>query len=351
MGIRMTEQKSFGKNCEGQETVLYTITNHNGMCASVSDYGANLVSLKVPDKKGNLRDVVLGFDLSKDYSANPSFFGALIGPSANRIANAEFELDGTSYRLERNDGANNLHSHRELGYHKRIWKAETSDCSVIFTLEDTDGSMGFPGNKFFQVIYYLDEDNGLTLSYFARSDKRTLINPTNHAYFNLEGHDGGNIGGHELWLGASHYTPVRAGSIPTGEIASVIGTPMDFTQMTGIGARIDDDFEQLQLTGGYDHNYCIDDWNGELRHFATAKAPESGLVMKAYTTLPGVQFYAGNFIDEQKGRDDVVYKKRQGFCLETQYYPDSINQPAFPSCIFGEDRDYRSVTVYRFDNQ
>lgn len=347
----MTEQKSFGRNRENQETVLYTITNQNGMSVSVSDYGANLVSLLVPDGTGRKRDVVLGFDASADYSDNPSFFGALIGPSANRIARAEFELDGQVYRLDSNDGENNLHSHRELGYHKRMWKAEASENSVIFTLEDEDGSMGFPGSKFFQVTYSLDEDNGLAIGYLARSDKRTLINPTNHTYFNLEGHDGGNIGNHELWLGASRYTPVRSGSIPTGEIVSVSGTPMDFTESKQIGARIEDDFGQLLVTGGYDHNYCIDGWNGELRHFATVKAPGSGLVMKAYTTLPGVQFYAGNFIDKQTGKGGVIYQKRQGFCLETQFFPDSIHQPVFPSCVFGGDREYSSVTLYRFGLQ
>lgn len=344
----MIKHSSFGQSPDGQTVTLYTISNSNGMKASVTDYGAILVSLFVSDQRGVLKDVVLGFDSAEGYFDNPSFFGSTIGPNANRIAKAGFQLDGNICFLDANDGENNLHSHREQGYHKRMWEAQTAKDSVIFTLTDKDGSMGFPGSKEFQVIYTLDEENGLTITYHAKSDKRTVLNPTNHSYFNLEGHKTGTICDHELWLGASRYTPVRQGSIPTGEIASVENTPMDFMSSHPVGQLIDADFEQLVLTGGYDHNYVIDDWNGELRHFATVKAPVSGRVMKVFTTLPGVQFYAGNFIDTQKGKEGALYQKRCGLCLETQYFPDSVNQPMFPTCIFGEGKEYHSVTIYRF---
>lgn len=342
------EQKQFGTSPEGQEILLYTMTNIHGVKASVTNLGAILVSLLVPDGNGKLGDVVLGYDSADGYYNNSCFFGAVIGPSANRIAGAEFTLDGVNYLLDVNDGDNNLHSHREKGYHKRIWDAERLEDSVVFHLRDEDGSMGFPGKKQFTVTYTLDHENRLTIHYHATSDKRTVLNPTNHTYFNLEGHSSGPVVSHEMWLGASYYTPVREGSIPTGEIASVTGTPMDFTRSKTVGAHIDDDFEQLKLTGGYDHNWVIDGWDESLRHFATVKAPGSGRVMKAFTTLPGVQFYAGNFIDSEKGKEGAIYGRRQGLCLETQYYPNSVNEPGFPSCIFGDGKEYESTTVYQF---
>lgn len=344
------EKKAFGKNGQGQEITLYTISNSKGMQASVTDLGAVLVKLLVPDSQGKTADVVLGFDRAEDYLVNPSFFGAVIGPSANRIGDAKFELDGVTYLLDVNDGGNNLHSHADKGYHKRLWKAEEGENSVTFSLEDTDGNLGFPGAKKIAVTYTLDEQNGLSLHYHGSSDKKTILNLTNHSYFNLDGHDRGNIEEHELWLKASNYTPVVAGAIPTGEIASVEGTPMDFTKAKKVGLEINANFEQLQLTGGYDHNWVIDDWNGSLQHFATVKSAVSGRTMKAYTTLPGVQFYAGNFISPQKGKEEVSYEKRFGLCLETQYFPDTIHHANFPSCVFGgENGDYDSVTVYRFE--
>ena len=342
------EKSLFGKSPAGQDVYLYTITNKNGMQAAVTELGAVLVNLLVPDKDGKLADVVLGFDKAEDYYGNPSFFGAVIGPSANRIAGASFEMDGNTCQLDVNDNENNLHSHKDKGYHKLLWKAEVGENSVTFTLEDSDGNMGFPGNKKIEVTYTLDDEDGLTLHYRGDSDKKTILNPTNHTYFNLEGHDAGSIEAHQLLLKASHYTPVVAGAIPTGEIAKVKGTPMDFTELKTIGDEINTDFEQLTLTGGYDHNWVIDGWDGKLQHFATVKAPNSGRIMQAYTTLPGVQFYAGNFIDEQTGKEGASYGFRHGLCLETQYYPDTIHHANFPSCVFGEDAVYESVTVYKF---
>lgn len=344
------ESRSFGNNLNGQEITLYTISNSKGMQASVTNYGAILVSLLVPDREGKAEDVVLGFDALEPYYSNPCYFGTTIGPSANRIEDAKFTIDGVTYLLDVNDGKNNLHSHPGEGYHKKVWAAEAAENSVTFTLEDEDGNMGFPGRKTFQVTYMLDEDNALTLTYHALSDRKTLINPTNHTYFNLDGHNSEmhSIEDHELWLKASHYTPVREGAIPTGEIAPVAGTPMDFTETKKIGLDIQADFEQLKLTKGYDHNWVLDDYDGELKHFATVTGPESGRRMQVYTTLPGVQFYAGNCITPAQGKEGAVYGIRSGLCLETQFFPNSINQPNFPSCVFGEGKDYDSVTVYKF---
>lgn len=346
------EVKNFGVNKEGKQVSLYTISNSKGMKACLTDLGAILVELWVPAEDGEIRDVVQGFDTVAAYEANPSFFGATIGPNANRIADACFAIDGVEYKLDVNDGVNNLHSHRELGYHKRIWDAQCSDDSVIFTLKDEDGSMGFPGNKNFTVTYTLGEENDLKIHYHVVSDKKTVINPTNHTYFNLDGHGKGTILDHELWLNASAYTPVVAGAIPTGEIAAVAGTPMDFTVAKKVGLEIDADFEQLNLTSGYDHNWVLDGWDGSLKHFATLKSTDGKVTMKAFTTLPGVQFYAGNYIEAENkpkcGKGETTYKKRYALCLETQYYPNCVNEPSFPSCIFGADNEYDSVTVYQF---
>lgn len=341
----------FGTYPDGREIKLYTISNKNGVQASVTNIGAALVRLKAPDRDGAMADLVLGFDRGEDYLKNGCFFGTVIGPNANRIAQASFSLDGTTYKLDVNDGVNNLHSHREKGWHKRLWEVEKTDNSVTFSLEDEDGSMGFPGNKKASVTYTLDDENALRLHYHATSDRRTVLNLTNHTYFNLSGHDSGSIEGHELWLSASRYTPADAGSIPTGEILPVEGTPMDFTVSKPVGRDIGADFQQLAFAGGYDHNWVIDGWDGTLRHFATLKSPATGRCMEAYTTLPGVQFYAGNFIDRQTGKEGAEYDFRSGLCLETQYFPDSVNKPGFPDCVFGGEREYDSVTVYRFGCQ
>lgn len=343
------ESKPFGKTPEGKDIVLFTIKNQKGMEASIVNLGATLAMLKVPDKNGGVTDVVLGFGEGDRYNRNVSVFGATVGPHANRIGGAQYTLDGATYQLAKNDGENNLHSDLQNGYQTRLWDAEMLSDGVRFSLKDTDGNMGFPGNKTVQITYSLDEENGLSLKYHASSDKRTIFNLTNHSYFNLEGHDTGNVGGHTLWLKADYFTPVVPGAIPTGEILPVKGTPLDFTTEQVVGARIDDDMEQLKITGGYDHNYVIAGYDGSLQHFATVKAPKSGIVMKAYTTLPGVQFYTGNFIDEQTGKGGAVYNKRHGLCLETQFYPDSIHHDNFPSCVFGEGKDYDSLTVYRFE--
>lgn len=341
-------KEKFGTTKCGREVYSYTLSNENGIKAKVINFGANLVSLIVPDKNGQPEDVVLGFDKLEDYYGNGSFFGATIGPSANRIAGASFEINGKTYHIDVNDGANNLHSHMEEGYHKRVWDAEKGENSVTFTLEGKDGEMGFPGNKKISMTYSLSNDNALKLSYHVSSDADTIVNMTNHTYFNLAGHKSGKIEDHLLQINATHYTPVVPGAIPTGEIAPVAGTPMDFTKAKPIGQDINADFEQLKLTKGFDHNYVIDGADGTLKEIAEAKDPKSGRRMKVFTTLPGVQFYAGNCISEVRGKEGALYVPRVGFCLETQYYPDTIHHANFPSAVFGPGRDYDSVTVYQF---
>lgn len=343
------EKMVFGTMEDGTEIYLYSVENSKGMKAQVINYGAILVNLYVPDRAGKAEDVVLGYDKLEGYYVNSPNFGAIVGPNANRIANASFTLDGTQYRLDANDGKNNLHSHADLGYQKKVWKATENDDGVTFSLEGADGEMGFPGNKKIEVTYSLTEENELKIHYHAVSDKRTIINMTNHTYFNLAGHAAGEIYEHILTLNAANYTPVVAGAIPTGEIAPVQGTPMDFTKPKRIGDEIDADFEQLKLTGGYDHNWVLDGEEGTLRHIATVEEPTSGRIMKAYTDLPGVQFYAGNFIQNEAGKRGAVYNGRYGLCLETQYYPDTANKPSFPSAVYGPDREYDTTTVYKFE--
>lgn len=345
----MIKKEVFGTTKSGQKIYRCWLENSKGMRAGVINYGAILVNLFVPDKEGNADDVVLGYDTLEPYFENGGFFGATVGPNANRIGGAAFTIDGQRCQLDVNDGENNLHSHKELGYHKRVWDMTEKDNSVIFSLEDEDGNMGFPGNKKVQVTYTLTEDNELQIKYEAESDKKTVINMTNHTYFNLAGQGKGTIHDHVLELKASAYTPVVPGAIPTGELAAVAGTPFDFTKAKKIGAEIDSDNEQLRLTGGYDHNWVIDGADGTLREFAVVREPVSGREMRAYTDLPGVQFYAGNAVDKRVGKAGREYGPRGGLCLETQYFPDTPNKPDFPSSVFGPDRKYESMTVYKFD--
>ena len=341
-------KEKFGTTKCGKDVYAYTLSNSKGMSAKVINYGANLVNLLVPDANGKVEDVVLGFDTLEGYYGNGSFFGATIGPSANRIAGACFEIDGKQYQIDVNDGANNLHSHMEEGYHKRVWDAEEGPDSVTFTLEGKDGEMGFPGNKKVSVTYSLSEANELKLSYHVEADANTIVNLTNHTYFNLAGHKAGNIEDHLLKINASHYTPVVAGAIPTGEIAPVEGTPLDFTKMKPVGQDINADCEQLKLVQGYDHNFVIDGADGTLREIAEVQDPKSGRKMKVFTDLPGVQFYAGNCIGVETGKENTTYEPRKGLCLETQYYPDNIHHPNFPQSVFGPGKVYDTVTIYQF---
>ena len=341
-------KEKFGTTKCGKDVYAYTLSNAGGMQAKIINFGANLISLLVPDQNGNLEDVVLGFDKLEDYYGNNSFFGATVGPSANRIAGACFEIDGQRYQIDANDGENNLHSHIEEGYHKRVWDVTETENGLVLSLEGKDGEMGFPGNKKVTVTFSLSDDNALKLSYHVTADANTIVNMTNHTYFNLAGHKAGRIEDHLLKINASHYTPVVPGAIPTGKIAPVEGTPMDFTKMKPIGQDINADCEQLKIGQGYDHNFVIDGADGTLREIAEAEDPKSCRKMKVFTDLPGVQFYAGNCIGEETGKENTAYGPRKGFCLETQFYPDNIHHPNFPQAVFGPGKDYDSVTIYQF---
>lgn len=345
MGV---SKELFGKTKEGQDIYKYWIVNGKGMKAGIINYGAILVNLIVPDCNGNAEDIVLGYDTLEPYFENGSFFGATVGPNANRTGNASFILNGVKYQLAVNDGVNNLHSDFEKGYHKRVYDVtEGTDC-VTFAITDEDGSMGFPGNKTVKVTYTLTQENALEIHYEAQSDKDTILNMTNHTYFNLAGHAAGNIEDTLLTIHASHYTPVVPGAIPTGELAPVAGTVFDFTSEKRIGQDIAKDEEQLTLVHGYDHNWVLDGTDGSVREIAVAREKNGKRTMKVYTDLPGVQFYAGNCIAPCEGKAGAKYDARSGFCLETQYYPDTANKPEFPQAVFGPSKKYDTTTIYRF---
>lgn len=344
MSVEVTQ---FGRTYLGKDIKLFTIKNKNGMEAAVTNIGACLVKLLVADDKGEVKDIILGFDSGEEYLVNGSFFGATVGRCANRTAKAQFSIDGTVYNLAVNDNENNLHSDYYRGMHKVIWEARAGEDNVCFTYSSPDMENGFPGNLDMSVTYTLTDENEIVIAYEGVSDKKTLINMTNHTYFNLSGHDSGSIEDTKLVLYASNYTPVVAGAIPTGEIAPVKGTVMDFTQEKTIGQDIGADFEQLKLVQGYDHNYVVDDYTGSSKLIARASA--GGRTMEVYSDLPGVQFYAGNCIAPQGGKGGVIYDKRMGFCLETQYFPNSANDPSFAHPIFDAGQKYETTTVYRFN--
>lgn len=342
------KKEVYGKTPDGRDVHEYTIVNKNGMEMTVMDFGAILSRIVVPDKDGNMRDVVLACDSMETYYTNGCYLGSTIAPSCNRIAKAEAPIDGVVYALEVNNGENNLHTSFEQGMNKRLWDAQEKENGVRFTFTLEDMEYGLPGKREIAVTYTLTEDNEIIIDYECDSDKNTLINMTNHTYFNLDGHTSNNILNHKLILHASHFTPVAMGSIPTGEIASVKGTPLDFTEWKVIGDDIGKDCEQLKITGGFDHNFVVDDYDGSVKEIAQAKSDESGIVLTVLTDLPGVQFYAGNYIQDEKGKDGMVYGKRSGFCLETQLYPDSVHHDNFPSTIFGPERPFRSTTIFKF---
>ena len=346
----MSVEKSFwGMTKDGKEVHKYFIANEQGANLEVIDYGAILVSVCVPDNTGLLRDVVLGYDRLEDYEENPNFFGATIGRSCNRIANGRFEINSVTYQMDQNENENNLHSGKN-GFEKRIWNVDEADGDhVVFSLLSPDGDEGFPGEFIISVTYTLTEENEVKIHYSGICDKDTVANMTNHSYFNLGGHDSGLVLDQILQINADSFTPVAdSKSIPTGEIAQVKGTPMDFTDEKPIGRDMEADFEQLVFTGGYDHNYVLNNQNGTVRLAAKAKCEESGIGLEVYTDTPGVQFYAGNFISGSAGKDGVSYEPRTGFCLETQYYPNSINEPGFPSPILKKGDRYETTTIYHF---
>lgn len=345
------EKRLFGTLADGTEVFAYSFTNKNNVTMEVTDFGATWLNMLVPDRGGVIRNVVLGYDTPQDYIDNSCYFGAVIGRSGNRIANASFAINGKTYQLTANENENNLHSGPD-GYQIRVWDVKSVDeanNSITFGLFSPDGDQGFPGN--FQVIvtYTLTEDNELILHYEGSADADTVANMTHHAYFNLGGHDSGSVMDHELMICAEHFTPVHdSKSIPTGEIASVAGTPMDFTSAKKIGRDIEAEFEQLQFAGGYDHNYVLSETKGTRKKMAEAYCEKTGIVMEAFTDCCAMQFYAGNFITEMKGREGAVYGKRHGFCLESQHCPNAINQEGFVSPLLRAGEKYDTVTSYKF---
>src|SRR5579864_1262233 len=343
-------QSEFGKMPDGTGIQLFTLTNQNGVQAKITNYGGIVVSLTVPDRKGAMADVVLGFDSLAGYLANPGpFFGALIGRYGNRISHARFSLNGVEYQLDKNNGANSLHGGAR-GFDKRVWTPRLlPDGGLALTYLSKDGEGGYPGNLTVNVTYHLTDANELKIEYAATTDKDTVVNLTNHAYFNLKGAGSGDILGHQVTLNADRFTPVDSGLIPTGELRSVKGTPFDFRKATPIGARIEQNDEQLKLGQGYDHNWVLNKSGAALSLAARVEEPESGRVLEVYTTQPGIQFYTANFLDGSiKGKGGKAYGRRSAFCLETQHFPDSPNKKEFPSTVLKPGQKFTSTTVYRF---
>lgn len=337
---------SFGMTSKGEEARLFTIQNDKGMEIKVSDYGATLVQVRVPDKEGRLLDVVLGYDDVQGYEAGNAFFGATIGRVANRIGNGEFQLGGRTYELTRNDGQNTLHGGRDF-YNKRIWKTgETQEDHVEFLMDSPSGDQGFPGNVKISVTYTLTKDNEVKIHYRAVPDADTLMNLTNHSYFNLSGHASGTVLDQEVMLYADAYARADSQSIPTGEIVPVSGTPMDFRQLKPVGAEIEEAYEALEFGKGYDHNWVLNG-NG-YRKAAFMRSKESGIAMEVYTDLPGMQFYTANFVDHEKGKAGAVYNMRQAACFETQYFPDAVHKDHFEGPEVKAGEVYETTTAYRF---
>lgn len=345
----------FGTTPDGQAVELITLTNGHGVEVRAMSYGGIIVSLKVPDRNGALGDVVLGYDDLDGYLGETPYFGALIGRYGNRIGGSRFSLDGTAYQLEDNDGPNSLHGGVQ-GFDKHVWNAVAvatdNSASARFTRTSPDGEGGYPGALSVQVTYTLTGDNELVVDYHATTDRATPVNLTQHSYFNLAGDGSGDILGHRLTLNASRYTPVDETLIPTGELAPVEGTPFDFRTPHAIGERIGAEDGQIGFGGGYDHNFVLDRDGAapdSLVLAARVEEPVSGRVMEIRTTEPGIQFYSGNFLDGTlTGKAGHAYEHRNGFCLETQHFPDAPNQPAFPSTILRPGEEYRTRTVFAF---
>jgi len=351
-----THKRAFGKTGDGKQVDLYVLSNKNGVEVDITNFGAAVVSLKVPDRHGKTDDVVLGYDDLDGYLHDKSYFGATVGRYANRIAHGKFTLNGTTYTLAKNDGENHLHGGVQ-GFNKVVWEAKdvsTADAAALqLNYLSKDGEEGYPGNLSVQVTYTLTNNNELKIDYAATTDKDTVLNLTHHSYFNLAGQGKGDILQHQLLLHASRFTPVDATLIPTGEIRSVKGTPLDFASATAIGSRIGQDDDQLKLGHGYDHNFVLDGGTGGAPVLAAqVYEPSSGRVMEVWTTQPGIQLYSGNFLNDTiRGKSGSTYQRRAAFCLETQHFPDSPNKPNFPSTILKVGGQFKSSTTYKFSSR
>jgi aldose 1-epimerase len=344
------QQKPFGTR-DGRPINLYTLTNANGVEIDTMNYGGIILSIRVPDRKGKFADIVLGHEDLDGYIPNPPYIGAVVGRYANRIANGSFTLDGKTYTLPKNNGPNTLHGGIDKTFNKVVWDGEPlkGKSGVTYTYLSKDGDDGFPGNMKVSVTYTLTDANELVIDYEATTDKTTVLNLSQHSYFNLAGEGTGDILNHEIMINADRFTPVDKNLIPTGELRPVKGTPLDFTTSTRVGARIDDSYDQIALAHGYDHNWVINRKGDGLTLAARVYEPTSGRVMEVSTTQPGIQFYTGNFLDGTvTGKQGHVYKRRFALCLETQHFPDSPNHPDFPTTTLKPGETFKSKTVFKF---
>ena len=333
----------------------YIFENDNQMKVKIINYGAIVVSIEVPDKKGKINDVVLGYDSIDGYVQDPSYFGAIVGRVGNRISKGKFSLDGKDYALAINNNENHLHGGIQ-GFNKKVWTPEITESNGLPALKLTylspDGEEGYPGNLNLEVTYTISNKNELIIDYFGTTDKATILNPTNHSYFNLSGEGNGDILDHVLKINADYFTPVDKGLIPLGNHKSVLGTPMDFLKPKKIGERINNDDNQLKVGLGYDHNWVFNNWDGTLKLGVTLFEPESGRFMEVFTTEPGVQFYSGNFLDGTNiGKNQKAYQYRSALCLETDHFPDSQNNSNFPSVVLRPGEEYKQKTIYQFSTK
>lgn len=337
--------KEFGKIREGEIANIFTLRNKQGMEIDVTNYGASLVSVRVP-KDNKIYDVVLGYDDVTGYENAGTYFGATVGRNANRIGNASFELNGIKYQLDKNDNDNNLHSGYDY-YNKRLWNTnEVDEHNISFYIVSEHGDQGYPGEVLIEVMYELTDSNEISIHYYCKAKDDTIVNLTNHSYFNLNGHNSGTILNHKMWIDSDSYTPTDKYLIPTGEIVSVENTPMDFRIEKEVGQDINEDYDALKIATGYDHNYVL---KGEgYRKVASIVADQSKITMEVYTDTPGLQVYSGNFLDNEPGKDNSIYQRQSGICFETQYFPDAINHDNFKSPIVKKGDIMSSVTTYKF---
>ena len=347
------EKSSFGTLSSGEETHLFTLTNSKGMQVGILDYGGIITSLLAPDKDGNYEDVVLGFESLADYETRNPYFGAVVGRYANRIAGGKFSLDGQEYQLVQNNGNNHIHGGTK-GFDKVIWVSNPIEFADRVSLElsytSKDMEEGYPGNLVCNVTYTLTDNNELQVTYRATTDKKTIVNLTQHSYFNLSGDFSRSIIDHELQIKADEFVPVNEELIPEGDYAAVAGTPFDFNSSKKIGKDIESSHEQVRIGNGYDHSWVLKDYNTKIRLVSRVVHPSTGRVLEVYTTEPGIQLYTGNFLDSTlPAKGGGTYGKRSGFCLETQHHPDSPNQPKFPSVVLEPGQTYRSETIFKFN--
>jgi aldose 1-epimerase len=344
-------QRVFGKLPDGRSVDIYTLKNKKGLEVEITNYGGAVVAIRTPDRRGQVDDIALGYSDPAGYAADKAYFGALIGRYGNRIALGRFKLNGVEYKLAQNNDPNHLHG-GVVGFDKVVWRAvevpRRDGAALKLTYLSKDNEEGYPGNLAVTATYILTEANELRIEYSATTDKATVVNLTHHSYFNLAGAGSGDVLGHVLKINADRFTPIHATLIPTGELKAVKGTPFDFNQPTAIGSRINQADEQLVHGSGYDHNFVLNKSGKKLSLAANAYEPSSGRVLEMWTTEPGVQLYTGNFLDGVQGKAGKVYNRRGGFCLEAQHFPDSPNQPSFPSTVLKPGQRYTQTTIYKF---